>query len=362
LSHNAHRFSLEWSRIEPEEGKFDKGALDHYREVIKNLRTLGIEPVVTINHFTLPLWLSEREGWLCKRSEYKFVTFVKKITEVLGNQVTYWITLNEPAVNIYYSYIEGTWPPGHRSFKEAVRVFIKLLRTHSLAYKAIHRIYKEKKWPTPKVSVAKNILSLAPCRKASIGDAISAKARHYYFNKLFIDSLIKGRCIAPGMPPVILPAKRTLDFIGINYYTRDFVHYAGMSPVKIFGDICTLRHHGKAGKRNFLKWEIYPRGIYDILMEYSAYKVPLMITENGICTNNDNERIDFIKEHIQEVARALKDGAPVCGYLYWSLVDNFEWVHGYEPRFGLIDIDYRTKRRSARTSARIYSGLIKKSQ
>lgn len=359
LGHNAHRFSLEWSRIEPEEGKFSEDALGHYKEMITVLRGLGLEPVVTINHFTLPLWFSEKGGWLSKGSEQAFAGFVEKVIKELGKEVTYWITFNEPLVYAYHSYIEGSWPPGEHSLGKAAKVFIRLLKAHSIAYKLIHRIYDERKWPAPKIGIAKYLHILTPCRRASILDVISTRLRHYYFNTLFITSLLNGWCRAPGFPVTRLPAEKTLDFIGLDYYTRDFIHFAGFSPLKIFGDVCTLVHHESTGKRNFLKWEIYPEGIYNALKICSAYNLPILITENGTCTDNDNDRVDFIKEHVRELGRAIEDGIPVFGYLYWSLIDNFEWIHGYGPKFGLIEINRATQKRAVRPSAQVFSKLIK---
>ncbi len=360
LNHNAHRFSLEWSRIEPEEGKFNRDALTHYKQVIKNLRSLGIEPIVTINHFTLPVWFCEKGGWIGKRSERTFAAFAKKAAEELGEDVTYWLTVNEPVGNIDSGYIHGTWPPGRKSLKEAGRALIAILKAHCLAYKAIHKVYKERGWHAPKVSMAKFTLYHTPCRSNSKLDILSASIRHYYVNKLFVDSLISGWCVMPGIPLTRLPLKNSLDFIGLNYYTRDYIHFMGFSPYKIFGEVCSLPHHEKSGKRNFLKWEVYPEGFYKMLMEFAKYKLPILITENGVCTNDDNERIDFIEAHLKAVARAMKDGAPIFGYLYWSLLDNFEWTHGYDPRFGLIEVDYATQRRTVRPSARIYAEIIKK--
>jgi len=360
LGHNAHRFSLEWSRIEPEEGKFDAEALLHYKEAIRGLRGLGIEPIVTLNHFTLPLWFCDRGGWIGKGSGRAFASFAGKAAEELGMDVTYWLTVNEPVGNINSGYIKGTWPPGRRSLKEAARAFTAILKAHCLAYKAIHGAYRKRGWAAPKVSMAKFTIMYTPCRADSAPDALSAKLRHYYVNKLFIKSLISGWCIAPGIGFTRLPLAGSLDFIGLNYYTRDYIRFAGPSAGGIFGEVTSLSRHEKSGKRNFLEWEIYPEGLYGILMEFSRYKLPILVTENGICTNNDNERIDFIKSHLGEVSRAISDGAPVFGYLYWSLIDNFEWAHGYGPRFGLIEVDYTTQKRMVRPSARIYADIIKR--
>jgi beta-glucosidase len=359
LHHNAHRFSLEWSRIQPEEGRFDNGALAHYKEVIATLRSYGIEPIVTINHFTLPLWFYEKGGWLRRDSDKIFASLARKIAEELGKNVKYWLTVNEPVGNIHGAYIIGTWPPGRQSIKEAGKVFAAMLRAHCLAYEAVHTVYKEKGWSSPKVSLAKFNLMYSPCRPTSILDIIAARVRHYYVNKLLIDSLIKGWCVAPGIPLTRLPIKKSLDFIGLNFYTRDYVHFAKLMSLNVLGYVCSSIHHKDSGKRNFLEWEIYPKGLYKMLMEFTQYNLPILITENGICTNDDNDRIDFIRTHLREVARAIQDGAPVFGYLYWSLIDNFEWTHGYAPRFGLIEVDYTTQRRTIRPSARIYAEIIK---
>ncbi len=360
LGHKAHRFSLEWSRIEPKEGRYSDEAMRHYKDVIGHIKSAGMEPVVTINHFTLPLWFYKKGGWLCDGAERSFAALAERVAGALGEGVRYWITINEPIVYAYASYLEGSWPPGHHSFKDATGVFISLLKAHCLAYKAIHGMYGEKGWPAPMVSISKHVLLFAPCRGWSLADALSKTLRYYYFNKLFIEALIKGRYFAPGASPVKLPAQNTLDYIGLNYYTRDFVHYAGLAPPGIFGDVCTYVHdHVNHGRRNYLKWEIYPEGMYQVLMECAAYNLPIFITENGICTDNDRDREDYIKEHLAQVARAIHDGADVIGYLYWSLLDNFEWAHGYGPRFGLIDVDYLTQERRIKPSARLYSTIIK---
>jgi len=357
LNHNAHRFSIEWSRIEPRQGSFNKEAIDHYREVINNLKGLSIEPIVTINHFTLPYWFLERGGWLQEESEIFFAAFVEKLVRNLGQNVKYWITLNEPCVYINASYIEGTWPPGHQSLNESRQIFVKLLKAHALSYNVIHGIYKNEGWDSPKVSIAKNIRPFSPYRKGLTLDLLPVKLRHYYYNELFIVSLLKGRCIAPGFPKTYLPVKKSLDFLGLNYYTRAFVRYLSISPSKIFGSEYGRDDH--ESKRNYLNWEIYPEGLYKVLIECSTYRLPILITENGICTDDDNERKDFIKEHIKNIARAIEKKVEVLGYLYWSLMDNFEWAEGYNPRFGLVGIDYTTQERSIRPSAEMYAKIIK---
>ena len=171
------------------------------------------------------------------------------------------------------------------------------------------------------------------------------------FNHLFIKALIDGRIFYPGFFHVHLPRGRTLDFIGLNYYTRSFVHNHGFRIPGIFGDVCPSGEHPDVTRRNSLGWEIYPQGLSQLLKDFSKYKLPLMISENGICANQDKERSEFILEHIQELAKAMMKGAPVFGYLYWSLLDNFEWADGFQPRFGLVEVDYQTQERKVRPSA-----------
>ena len=360
LRHNAHRFSLEWSRIEPREGQFDEEALRHYRNVISALQSLGVAPVVTLNHFTLPAWFQERGGWTAGEAAAVFSRYTERAVRALGKDVTYWLTVNEPVGNIHGAFIDGKWPPGKRSLKEAARAFVNILKSHCLAYRVIHDIYGKAGWPVspPKVSLAKFTVKYSPCRKDTLADRLSSDLRHYYVNKLLIESLIKGYCIAPGIPPVKLPGKGALDFIGLNYYTRDYVHSRPFFKSGIFGEICSQRHHRDSGKRNAMGWEIHPRGLYELLKEFAKYGLPILITENGICAADDNERIDFIKDHLAELHRAMREGAPVIGYMYWSLLDNFEWAHGYGPRFGLVEVDYSTQRRTVRPSARIYADII----
>jgi len=176
---------------------------------------------------------------------------------------------------------------------------------------------------------------------------------------LFVQALIRGRVFYPGFFKARLPRMNTLDFIGLNYYTRDFVHNQGFRIPGIFGDVCTSKHHREIGKRNFLSWEIYPQGLDQLTRDFSRYRLPILISENGICTDFDEERSEFIVDHLRELAQAMQWGAPVFGYLYWSLLDNFEWAEGFAPRFGLIEVDYATQARKVRPSAKVFAHVCK---
>ena len=359
LHHNAHRFSLEWSRIEPEEGKFNDQTLSHYREVIQSLEANGLEPVITLHHFTLPLWLAKQGGWLSNKTPDLFARYVHKAVETLGDGVRYWITLNEPVAYVFKGYFMGEWPPGEKSYEKTLQVLGHLLKGHVLAYDQIKEINQRLKRSPSQVGIAKHVLIFTPCSERSWKDRLSVRTRNLMFNHLFVKALIRGRVLYPGLFHIRLPKAKTLDFIGLNYYTRDFVHNEGFRIPAIFGDICTLKHHREVGKRNFLSWEIYPKGLYRLAKEFSQYGLPLLVTENGVCIEKDGERFEFVVSHLRQLAKAIKEGAKVIGYLYWSLLDNYEWAEGYGPRFGLVEVDYTTQSRRVRESGKQFAEICR---
>lgn len=357
LGFTAYRFSLEWSRIQPRPGEFDTVALDRYRAMILSLRSKGIEPIVTLNHFTIPLWLVKQGGWLTDKSPELFAHYVKKTVELLGSDVHYWITINEPAVYAYKSYMTGQWPPGERSTKKAFEVVRNLAKAHFLAYQEIKEVYAQRGWKEPMVGMAQQVLVFAPCSAGSLRDRISAGLRDRVINHLFIRALVRGKAKVFGVFSLRLPKAGSLDFIGLNYYTREYVRNRGFLLSDILGSECVLENPGD--RRSCLGWEIYPQGLYTFIEAFSKYKLPILISENGICTHDDARRTEFIVDHLEAVARAMKEGAPVIGYLYWSLLDNYEWAEGFAPRFGLIEVDYTTQRRRVRESARKFEEIIR---
>lgn len=359
LHHNAHRFSLEWSRIEPEEGRFSEDALSHYREVIQSLKSNGLEPIITLHHFTLPLWLARQGGWLSSKTPNLFARYVRKAVETLGEGVRYWITLNEPVAYVFKSYFMGEWPPGEKSYEKTLQALGHLLKGHVLAYDQIKEKDRRMNRGPSQVGIAKHVLIFTPCSERSWKDRISVWLRNLMFNHLFVKALSRGRIFYPGLFNIRLPKARTLDFIGLNYYTRDFVHNEGFRIPAIFGDICTLKHHRQIGKRNTLAWEIYPEGLYQVVKEFSQYGLPLLISENGVCMEQDKGRSEFIKRHLIQLSRAVEEGAKVFGYLYWSLLDNYEWAEGYAPRFGLIGVDYGSQTRTVRESAKVFAEICR---
>lgn len=361
LGHTAHRFSIEWSRIEPQEGQWDTTALDHYAQVIRSLRAKGIEPIVTHHHFTLPLWLAHQGGWESPKTPELFARYVAKVTEALGSDVHYWMTLNEPVVYTYKGYMSGEWPPGLLIPEKAFKVFEHLLLGHVLAYEKIKDVYARSGWKEPMVGIAQSVLIFRACSDYSLRDRVAARFRHWMFNHLFVQGLVRGKIYCIGLFNIHLPRAKTLDFIGLNYYTRDFVRHHGYGFPGILGQVCTatIEQDRHTGKDNFLSWEIYPKGMHTFLKDFSRYKLPLLVSENGIGTDDDAERSEFIVEHLKAVALAMTEGAPVIGYLYWSLLDNYEWAEGFVPRFGLIAVDYTTQERTVRGSAKKFAEIIR---
>ena len=277
-----------------------------------------------------------------------------RVAAEYGDLVRWWITLNEPVVQAFKGWILGQWPPGRtQDFPGALQVVRRMLRAHVRAYHAIHEAR-----PDAMVSVAKHALALTPCNPKSRLDRLSVRARGYLFNHLFLDALHTGALRVPGLFWENLPQKRTLDFIGLNYYTRDFVRNTGLSLPGLVGDLCTLEHHQSVGKRNDLGWEIYPEGLAHFLRSYSRYRLPILITENGLPANDDENRWTVISLHLWPIARPIDDGVPVVGYLHSSLLDNYEWADGFKARFGLIGVDYETQARTVRESARRMAQVI----
>ena len=356
LGHNAHRFSLEWSRIEPEPGRYSDEALQHYRDVLEALRARGLEPVVTLHHYTIPRWLAEQGGWEHGGMERHFLRYVKHVVGAYGDLVRWWITINEPVVQVFKGWLIGQWPPGRvGDYPHALQVVRRMLRAHVLAYHAIHE-----RRPDAMVSIAKHCLALTPNHPRNPFDWISTRARDFLFNNLFIEALHTGRLALPGQFFERLPLRHTLDFIGINYYTRDFVRNTGLNLPGMVGASATLENERKVGKRNDLGWEVYPEGLGYFLRTFRRYRVPLLITENGTAATDEDDRWGFIYLHLWEVMRAMSAGVPVAGYLYWSLLDNYEWADGYDSKFGLVGVNFATQARIVRPSARWLAEVIAK--
>jgi len=334
LNHNAHRLSLEWSRIEPEEGKFSEQELKHYKDVILALKERGLQPIVTLHHFSNPIWLTRLGGWENKKAAQYFLRFVERAVNELADQVHYWIPINEPMVYVYHSYIAGVWPPQEKSFSKARLVENNLAAAHLKAYRLIHAIYKNRKLNPPLVGIAQNMQAFIACQ-ATLRNKLAVRLRDRLFNFAFIARLTQ---------------RRALDFIGVNYYSRGLVEVNHWGFKHLLLDNCKNNH--LPVRKNSLGWDIYPAGLYALLLKLKKYKLPILISENGICTEDDNLRWDYISEHLKNIHSAIEKGVPVLGYIYWSLIDNYEWDKAFTPRFGIIAVDYSTYKRTVRESGK----------
>ncbi len=331
LGHNAHRFSIEWSRVEPKPGIFNQEAIDHYRQVLEELRRLDIEPIVTLHHFTNPTWIADRGGWVQAETIDRFGRYVEMMTQRLGHLVNYWVTINEPTVYSSLSYVTGYWPPQRKSYVSAWLAIRHLAKAHDLAYRIIHR-----RFPSTKVGSANNLIDFVPFRPDNPFDHFLRFFAHYWHNQWWLDQ-----------------TSDTQDFIGLNYYFHHPLKFRLTWPLHLFEPI-------QRGDRFItdIGWPIAPDGLGRLLQWLKQYRRPIIITENGLADRADTKRAAFIRAHVAQINQARQHGIDVHGYLYWSLLDNFEWREGFNPRFGLIDVDYQTQQRTIRPSAYAFKELI----
>ena len=311
--------------------------------------------MVTLHHFTLPQWLAERGGWENPDIVDHFTRFVTLVADALGDLVQWWVTINEPVAYAFKGYLVGEWPPGKQDFGAATRVLRHMMRAHAAAWQVLHA-----RRSSAHVSIAHHGLALRACEPRRLRDRISVRVRGHLCNRLFVEGLLSGHVRLPGLLWERLPQPATLDYIGLNYYTRDFVHHAGAGLAGLLGRPCGRSHAADIGMTNSLGWEVYPEGLGELTRTFARYGLPILITENGTCTDSDTDRGSFIFMHLWQLVRALGQGVPVIGYLYWSLLDNFEWAHGYAPRFGLVEVDYATQQRRIRRSAWMLSSLMRR--
>jgi beta-glucosidase len=353
LNHNTYRLSVEWSRLEPEPGKWNGRELDHYRSVLAALAKRGIEPMVTLHHFTNPVWFERMGAFEHDESPEIFARFAAKAAEELGRGVRLWCTINEPVVYAYEGYLSGIWPPGQSDFGLAVQVLRRLLRAHVLAYESLHRLLG----PTVSVGIAKHFRIFDPFRPGHPGDRLAARINDFAFNKAFLIALSRGVLYPPlGARKRVRRYENTLDFIGVNYYTREMVRFDRRRGGAMFSELLTK----PGAPRNSLGWEIYPVGLFRILSYCSRFGLPIYVTENGTTAADDAARREFIAAHLEAVHRAIRSGADVRGYYYWSNLDNFEWAEGYTARFGLIDVNYKTQNRTIRESGRFLAEVARR--
>lgn len=336
MNHTAHRLSIEWARIEPEEGVWNYEAVEHYHHVFRALKERNIKIMLTLHHFTNPAWLNRKGGWEKKHTAEYFARYVSFVAEQYKNVVDFWVTLNEPMVYVAESFIFGKRPPQKSSVWSAWRAYQTFALAHRKAYKIIHRIDAN-----AQVGLAHNVSSYHAYRKHSWGDQLFEMMMDRITNHAF------------------LKKSKYHDFYGLNYYfhirIRHVNFFQTLKGFDIFEPVLRERR-----ETSDIGWEIYPHGMFNMLMDFADSKKPIYITENGIAAQDDTHRQKFIREYLQEIYHAIQGGADVRGYFYWSLLDNFEWEAGFGPRFGLVHVDYKTQKRTLKPSALMYADISKR--
>jgi beta-glucosidase len=341
LGHNAHRLSIEWSRIEPRQGEWNEAALEHYVAVIDALRQRGIEPIVTLHHFTNPAWFAHRGGWTRNDSVALFTGYVRFVAGRLAGKVRFWLTINEPTVYVKRAYVAGSWPPCvSGSWWKAALALRNMCRAHSAAYAVLHRLRSD-----AMVGLAHSAPFVVACDAQSAADRVAAWFRDLVLNDVCFRLL--------GRQP-----RKVLDFIGLNYYARQVVRWRpALASALFFGVECEEDHHGQPREFSTLGWEIFAPGLRQVLGRFARYDVPLMVTENGIATADEALRTRFLTDHVAALVGAVRDGVPVLGYLYWTLMDNYEWTEGRGAGFGLAATDFASQHRTPRPAALAFKAV-----
>ena len=324
LNMNAFRFGIEWSRVEPEPGKWDESAIAHYRAEIAALQKQGIEPIPTLWHWSMPVWFAEMGGFEKRANVAHFVRFAEKCSQELAGDLHYLITLNEPNTYVAISYIAGEWPPAKKSTLLALKAMRNLTVAHNQAYKILKQDH-----PQLQVGIAMNMSDSIPLQRNPVGHAV-VRLKDYTWNWWFVNRI-----------------RRHQDFVGLNYYMTTYHHW-------------NYKKGNPKEPRNDLGWFMEPSGIYPLLLKvWKRYKKPIIVTENGLADSKDQYRQWWLQETIAAMRKALQSGVDLRGYLHWSLLDNFEWSYGWWPKFGLVAVDRETMQRTIRPSAKWFAKQIK---
>ncbi len=317
LGFGAYRFSVEWSRVEPEDGEFSLAALDHYRRICAGCRDRGVEPIVTLHHFTTPRWVAHAGGWSESTTADLFARYAERVAGALGDLVDRVCTINEPNWLVTNGFYLGTWPPGVRDRDAAKRATEIVVSAHRKAVDAVRS-------QSPRTAVG---LAVSMSDIQAEPDSPGAESRRDQIRRVMEDTW--------------LDATTGDDFLGVQVYTRILVGPDGMLPYE------------DGARLTLMGYEFYPEALEACLRRaWEVTKIPLLVTENGIGTSDDSERIEYVERALRGVQRCLADGIDVRGYLYWSLLDNFEWSYGYGPTFGLVAVDRATQQRHVKDSAR----------
>jgi beta-glucosidase len=373
LGVNTYRFSLSWPRIMPDgTGRINQKGLDFYARIIDRLLEYGIQPNVTLYHWDLPQALHERGGWVARDSVQWFTDYAGVVFKQMGDRVPLWATFNEPWVTAFHGYYTGIMAPGYQDFSKAMQAAHHLLVAHANAV----QVFKMLACPG-KIGIVLNVSHTIP--EANKPEDLLANQRYWdYLNGLYLDPLVKGHYpeelmswIGESAPTIeasdMTISKGSCDFIGLNYYATESVAYNHSGGLL---KLATRSFSSSPFNKTSMGWGINPDGILALLnVIKEQYGNPLVfITENGTAMNdqmlpdgqvNDRDRIMYVREHLLKMAEAIEVGVNLHGYYYWSFLDNFEWAHGYDPRFGLVRIDYRNLKRHPRRSFYWYQDVVR---
>ena len=348
---NTHRLSIEWSRIQPTQDRWDEDALDNYRQMLRGLTERGLTPMVTLHHFTDPLWLMFLGGWEYEPVISHFEAYVRRVVEALGDYVNLWCTINEPNVYAVLGYVFGDFPPGKKNLGAALRVMTNLVRGHAAAYHAIKELQ-----PTSRVGMAVNYRGMLPAHKFSPVDKFLANTLSRVYNDFFPraakDGILRFFTKSKRLPE----AKGTQEYMGLNYYTREYVAFNPFAPGNFFSKN-SYDPDSELSPTGFIANE--PLGFFDALKWSLQFNVPIFVTENGVEDHEDSMRRRYLAQHIHQLWRGVNVNWPIEGYYHWSLVDNFEWERGWTQRFGLWELDTETQARRKRPSADLYAAICK---
>jgi beta-glucosidase len=357
MGQNAHRLSVEWSRIEPSEGVFDAQAIARYRQMLQAMRDRGIEPLVTLHHFTDPLWVAHSGGWENPKIVERFRRYVRYVVGELGDLVRMWCTINEPNVYMALGYIRGEFPPGQHDPFRGLRVLNHMLRAHAAAYRVIHQMDGR-----AQVGLAHHITLFEPANPGSRLDRLASAVHDAVFNAVSLYAPRDGKIPFPvGTGLVHGPLVDSQDFIGVNYYlhyrvqfdpgwsARGFARYL-FSPGALLMDV-------KADGESF--GALSPEGFHRVLRRVARLGKPIYVTENGCPDAADRLRPRLLATYLPQMHRAISEGADIRGYFHWTLVDNFEWAEGWGLRFGLVELDVATGQRRVRPSGHFYGEIAR---
>lgn len=340
-----YRFSIEWARLMPEEGRLDETVVDRYRQELTALREHGIQPLLTIHHFSNPMWFEAKGAFSKRENLHYYLELVDLVIDRFGDLCSDYITINEPNVYATNSYFFGAWPPGEQNVGHTLQVMENLAYCHIMAYQRIHEKRSQMGYADTNVGCANHVRVFAPKNPNDPWHCICAKLTQWLFQDALTKAMTLGKFPFPLRNHWHIPAGEYSDFTGVNYYSR--------STVSGIGD--GVRENCP---KNDLGWEIYPEGIVECSRKLlKVLHRPIWVTENGTCDNDDRFRCRYLYEHLKVLTES---GLPVERYYHWCFCDNFEWVEGNSAKFGLVSVDPETKARTVKRSGHFYSEVIRR--